>query len=335
MIAGWLGLALAQHALELPEGPTLASLRVRAMAGTCVSLAESATCQIAQPASVVIRRPGDDNHYSVDSTIQLPNHPVYQAVFGGDDPDEPDLHIQMQTGAAVKVNQFGVGMQLRQDRWRLPGPDRGTLRWSMPMGVSSGSAAVAVAPIMLVGQFDGAVATGFGIEGGALLAPDESPWRFGVGLHSPVRTAAANGQVLRNPAKLTTGVGYGFGLRNAARDRQWIDRVRAGKHWVQVHGELELVGGSADAVGLLDGEKAGTALTARIGSEADLWDETFRVRAGSYGLVDRSTGRPELHLTGGATVHVFKFLQGTRWRAGACIDWAASGSAIGLGLETW
>jgi hypothetical protein len=202
------------------------------------------------------------------------------------------------------------------------------------MGVSSGVAAVAVAPIMLVGQFDGAVATGFGAEAGGLFAPDDSPWRFGLGMHSPVRTTSSAGQVLRTPAKLTAGVGYGIGLRNASRG-EWIDRVRSGKHWVQIHSELEVVGGSADAVGLLDGEEARTALTARLGSEADLWNETLRVRAGSYGLVDRPTGRPQLHVTGGATVHLFTFLQGTRWRGGGCVDWSEENTAIGVGLETW
>lgn len=332
----WLGLALAQQVVEMPEGPTLASIRVRAMAGTCVSLAESATCQIAQPASVAVRRPQDDNDNAFDSTIQLPDHPVMRRLFFADEPDEPYRHIQMQVGAAVKAKRYGLGVHLRQDRWRLAGPDRGTLRWSMPFGVSSGSVVGAVAPIMLVGQFDGAVTTGFGVEGGALVAPSFSPWRFGLGVHSPVRTADAQGGArIRQPAKATAGVGYGFGLRNRSRDNEWIDRVRSGKHWVQVHGEVEVIGASGVAVGLLDGEQAPLAVTGRLGGEADLWEETLRVRAGSYGLVDRPTGVPQLHLTGGATVHLFKFLQGTRWRGGGCVDWSAEDTAFGFGLETW
>ena len=103
----------------------------------------------------------DDNDNAFDSTIQLPHHPVMRRLFFADEPDEPYRHIQMQVGAAVKAKRYGVGVHLRQDRWRLAGPDRGTLRWSMPFGVSSGSVVGAVAPIMLVGQFDGAVTTGF------------------------------------------------------------------------------------------------------------------------------------------------------------------------------
>ncbi len=332
----WLLMAAHAQVVELPEGSPLASIRIRAMAGTCVSLAESSTCQIAQPAAVVIRRPGDDNDYSPDSTIQLPNHPVFRKVFGVDDPPDPNQRILLQVGGSLKVKRWGVGLSLRQERWSLAGPDRGSLRWSMPVGVSSGEAAVALSPIMMVGQFDGAVATGFGVEGGALFAPSYSPWRLGIAGHSPVRTATTDdGDALRSPWKLTLGVGYGIGIQNASRT-EWIDRVSTyNKHWVQIHGELELVGDSGAAVTLLEGEHAPTAFTARLGAEGSLWEETLRVRGGSYGLVERATGGVEPHLTAGATVHLFTFLQGTRWRGGGLVDWAQSDTAFGFGLETW
>jgi len=336
----WFVAALAAP-VELPEGSTLASFRVVGMGGVCAALAESATCQLRQPASVGVRRPGDDNAWGADTTIQLPRHPVLSRLLGLELGPAPVRTVKWQTGMNVKMNRFATGLHLRQDGFRGPDGEYIASQWGALAGVTGGSWSVGLTPMLVTWQTPGgAVGAGLGGVVGGLWAPDRSPWRVGVSARSPARTQSLSGRAwdsTRLPGQATVGVGYGWGLANGSRD-EWPDRVRAEPEgsYLQVFGEAELTGGSGDAQGVFAEGEADPTVVLRGGGEVDTLQRRLRLRAGAYNEPQRF-GPPGglLHVTGGASVHLFTWLQGLRWRVGASVDWSPDDVGVGFGLETW
>jgi len=342
-LLAWLAGASSASAatVELPEGAVMASFRVRGMGGTCAALAESSTCQLVQPATVGIRRPYDDNAWGADTTIQAPKHPVLTRLFGGQDDPAPSLRTKWQVGGNLKMNRFAAGLHLRQDGFAGPDGNYTASQWAVPGGVTGGTWALGATPVLLTWQTpEGAVSAGLGAGLGALWAPDTSPLRVGWALRSPVRTQSLSGRAwdsTRLPARGTFGLGWGFGIANGSRT-EWPDRIRPTPDapYVQVFSEVEVTGRSGEAVGVFAGGEAPMTVVVRGGGEVDTLKQHLRLRAGAYNEPQRFGDDPDvLHLTTGAAVHVFTWLQGLRWRVGASLDWAPGAPSVGFGLETW
>jgi len=337
----WLLGAAVAATVELPEGDVLSSFRVRGMGGACAALAESATCQLRQPASVGVRRPEDDNAWGADTTIQAPRHPVLTRLFGGEDDPAPSLRTKWQVGSNLKMNRFAAGVHLRQDAYNGPDGAYTASQWGALAGVSGSAWSVGGAPVLVTWQTpEGGVGAGLGGVVGGLWAPDRSPLRVGLTGRAPVRTQSLSGRAwdsTRLPGRVSVGLGYGFGIANGARE-EWPDRVRPTPDgsYLQLFTDVEVTGASGEAVGVFAGGEAPVSVVVRGGGEVDTLQRRLRVRAGAYNEPQRFGDAPDrLHLTGGAAVHAFTWLQGTRWRVGASMDWSPGSPAVAFGLETW
>jgi len=338
-----LGLVLGGLALgatvELPRGHTLASLRVRGMGGVCTALAESATCQVRAPATVGIRRPEDDNAWGADTTIQAMALPVYQQVFGGDDPVAPKPRVKMQVGANLSMNRWAAGGHIRQDGFAGPDGNYLASQFSTHLGLTGGTWAVGVAHMALLWDTPGGGTLGWGGAGSALWMPEDTGWRLGVAGTLPIRSGdvvQADWSATRQPGRVSVGAGYTFGQRNVARPK-WPDRrfLNDDKSYLTVVTELELISGPGEAVDLDGAEGEGPSLQPRLGLEADVAKQLLRLRAGGYYEPPRFDNPLVPHVTAGAGVYLFTWLQGLRWRAAASLDWAPGEPSIGVGLETW
>ena len=210
----WLLGAAVAATVELPEGDVLSSFRVRGMGGACAALAESATCQLRQPASVGVRRPEDDNAWGADTTIQAPRHPVLTRLFGGEDDPAPSLRTKWQVGSNLKMNRFAAGVHLRQDAYNGPDGAYTASQWGALAGVSGSAWSVGGAPVLVTWQTpEGGVGAGLGGVVGGLWAPDRSPLRVGLTGRAPVRTQSLSGRAwdsTRLPGRVSVGLGYGF-----------------------------------------------------------------------------------------------------------------------------
>ncbi len=337
---GWLWMSVAALAapVELPSGGALASMRARGMGGVCTTLAESATCQLVNPAAVVVRRPGDQAARSLDTTLQAPTHPLFRAVFGGDEPGPTSLRLQTQIGVNAKLGAAGAGLHLRQDGFSTPDGDRLANTWALPVGLARPTFAAGFAPVLVTWQGGSEVVAGGGLSGGLVFAPDDTGLRVGVSAASAVRTRDAGGSsgAVRSPARLTFGVGRSFGMRNQAAPTG-ADRVRVkgdGAPTLQVLAEMEVWGPSADAVVLGTEATAPARWLARAGAEADVLAQRLRLRAGAYSEPPAAGVARVGHVTAGATTHLATWLD-LRWRGGGVVDWSPDGPTVGFGVETW
>jgi hypothetical protein len=308
------------------------------MGGVCTALAESATCQLRAPAAAGIRRPDDDNAWGADTTIQLMAHPLYGAVLGIDEEPAPALRVKGQVGANLSFQRGAAGAHVRQDGFSGPDGNYLASQIAAPVAVTGGTWSVGVAPLALLWTTPDGTSAGTGASASALWLPDDTGWRVGLAGRSPVRTGDTDAAWSSNrlPATGSVGLGYAFGLRNVAEPGGWPGKtVGDDPDYLVITGELELVGGAGEATDLWGRTDDRPSLRVRGGVEADVLEQHLRLRGGGY--VDPARfGQPAVpHVTAGAGVYLFTWLQGLRWRAAASLDWAPGEPSVGVGVETW
>jgi hypothetical protein len=338
----WFLSSAAAQVIELPDEDPLVSLRLRAMGGAATGLAESASANLENPAAIGTRRsPADQSRLDPDLTLQARDHPLLAMVFGT--PDAPYRSAYFQVAANVRYERGGFAIGWRETRVSDGDVDVGTFLASPGAAYAGSEWVVGLVPHVYGLQADGrGLAVGFGATAGASWSPP-GQWRLGASFRPPLRSGVLPGAgptQARLPLEAQVGAVWSPGFRNEpgrwgpTRERQ------ASESAALVVGEVVLTGDSAEAVVLAEGddtpETSGTTVSPRVGVEGWLLDDRLRLRGGAGVLAGRGGTPLDPFGAAGVAWAVVQDPRGFAWRAVVGGEWyAATGPAIGIGLETW
>lgn len=343
MVLAWVGSLAVAQVVELPEGEILSSLRLRAMGGAIVPIAESTAAFPYNPAAVAVRQPFKDRDpVEVDLGLQVRDHPLLAwglGVLGFPEQRAPYRRSYAQVTAALKVGRPAVGLHWRENSWQLEADRVGSYMGSVPLGWGAGEWAVGLMPHLLAFQALGrGTAYGGGATAGALWAPDGLPLRFGAMGRTPMRARGVDGPGItgaRVPAQCGLGASASIGAENVATGLgPDLDRGEGGPI-VLLAADAVLTGGSGEAVALLGGRTSGPTVAVHAGGEAWLAHDVLRARLGMGTVPSRGDGPWNAFVSAGGAVRVWESPQGVDWRLTALGELFLDGPAIGVGIESW
>jgi hypothetical protein len=228
--------------IDLVNGPIVGPNRVVGLSGAYTALGYGIENAIITPAAYATRTLWETRWFSWDATADLSPGPLRRIDFindGQGDTKSSDF-LFFTAGAGAIMGEVGVGAIVRSQHYRIGdntdvnlllinyGLCYAFLQGQLLVGVAGRTAVLTLAKdgIGTLGEFSQS-----GPEAGAILGPEDSPYRIGVTARSPLHAGndqdttsdlgftPPRGVVL--PAEIQVGFAYQFGRRPL--NRRWIN----------------------------------------------------------------------------------------------------------------
>lgn len=359
------------------QGPIVASSRVVGLGGAYIGVAEGAAGHLVNPVAFAVRAaPFAHDWFDWDVNLSWLNVSRDEQIDVGQTGRQTfDGSRFSQGGFNLKFGEHGFGAQVRSQLYDLHvdiiGEERTTVTFGqvfVGLGYAQhvttgwwlgGTIYAGSAELRIAGD-ETARVDGGGLLLGALYAPPDVRWRFGLTARTPVvgrnaSTMPAPGAVppglevpdaVAVPWELGVGASYVFGPRGGNVQPTFGEgeppHGPSARRYVLVAADVVITGPApARAVGPAalfggDDRQSGryASLSLRAGAEAEVWADVLVLRAGGYFEPDRYAafdGR--VHVTGGADLHLGELIWD--WEIGAVIDYAPAYLNWGLGLGFW